>query len=351
MPLVALLVSLYVLGIPCFAGRVYAQPEPPCEDEPGADTAQTACDIDPDRLVHWYLDGEDDQDFYVLTVPDFNTLVDVELRDTNAPYRIVLSDWNGRVLGNGSVRNGKAQLQVKTTMPGMYWVKVESETGQYDPSIQYHLIYHLTFPTGRSPRMLYWDDFKVAEACDTFWVGSCQTQGVYSIAPNVVGEGIGRTHGPDVADLTVTLDARTRDSEAGQWDDPNARYEVIVRKVDNPQSGISTAYSVEVRPADNRHVGIFLDSWKTDGEGSLTRVPLFSGNVSAVANADDVQRTAVRVEGNQMWVNINGQEIAHLTGLTHLAPGRFGFFAYTGDSPDSDGEIYFDNLLVSTWAR
>ena len=123
------------------------------------DSFQDACFLGPDSDALGFISRPDDADAYRFEVRDYNALVRVSLPDRPLPYRLSIADWTGRVI----LSQPDGSLQTRLTLPGSYYIFVDSGTGQFSDSAPYRLSYGVTYASQPVPEVLYAAEYRGGE--------------------------------------------------------------------------------------------------------------------------------------------------------------------------------------------
>lgn len=309
------------------------------------DSFQAACYLGADSDALGFISQPGDVDAYRFEVRDFGAVARVTLPDRPLPYRLNLADWNGDVIATGDDGN----LQTRLTLPGSYYVFVDSGTGQFSDGAPYRIALQVTYAAQPVPEVLYEAEYRGGPR-DVFTETGSNTlsdedgdytidQGRITIAMRVGGspeEPMSAKFyvspdppyaGPVVDDFTLIMDARLVNQT-------NTGFTVLFRYVDD----------------DNYYQA---DMNLMDQEAIVTRV--VGGELLDVTDwvpapslrADGVNRVVIRCVGDEIRVNVNGLEVARATDDT-FQRGMVGYGAIAyGDPPT----VNFDNMLVTTPTR
>jgi hypothetical protein len=309
------------------------------------DTFQAACFLGTDSDALGFISRGDDVDAYRFEVRDYDARVQVSLPDRPLPYRLSLANWNGDIIQSG----GGGTLQASLTLPGSYYVFVDSGSGQSSETAPYRIAYTVTYPTQSVPTVLYTSEFRGGPR-DIFPESGTNThsdedgdytidQGRITIAMRVSGTPDEPTSakfylspdppdsGPTVDDFTMVIDARmVGETEAG--------YSVLFRFIDS-----DNYYQAEINLKDQQVALTKL----VDGELYDVTDWIDAPNL----RVDGVNRTVIRCVGDEIRLTVNGRELARERDDT-FTRGLVGYGAMTyGDPPT----VNFDNILVTTPTR
>jgi hypothetical protein len=308
------------------------------------DTFQSACYLGTGSDALGFIGNADDVDAYRFDVRDFGAIVHLSLPDRSLPYRLSLASYDGEVIAS----TGTAMLDATLPMPGTYYAFVDSATGQFDENTPYRIMTAIEYSSGVEPRLLYSHEF-ASNAPDSFnaegVAGAKQftdENGVYTldgarVTLKLTKPGTAEKPttaefvllpdppdpGPTVDDFTLTIDTR-------MLEEADAGYSVLFRLVDN-----SNFYRVDVRLGGKQ-----LRLGKSV-EGVI--VPLTEWKTAAGLRTAGVNRTVVRCAGNDLLININGQEIARVQDDSY-GRGLVGYGVATWGGPTA---LNFDNILVT----
>ena len=341
--------SLTLVGLVLLAltmgggGAVAAKGDDVCPES--NDTFQAACFLGTDSDALGFISRADDVDAYRFEVRDYDARVQVSLPDSPLPYRLNLANWNGDLIQSSD----GGTLQASLTLPGSYYVFVDSGTGQSSDSAPYRLAYTVTYPSQAVPTVLYSAEYRGGPR-DVFTESGTNTysdedgdytidQGRITIAMRTSGTPDEPASskfflspeppdsGPTVEDFTMVIDARM----VGETDDG---YTILFRFIDS-----DNYYQAEVNLKDQQVALTKL----VDGELEDITDWIDAPNLKA----DGVNRTVIRCVGDEIRLNVNGRELAraHDGSFTR---GLVGYGATTyGDPPT----VNFDNILVTTPTR
>ncbi len=330
--------SVFLLGQPDPA--VHARGQDVCP-EPN-DTFQTACYLGPASDAIGFISRPDDIDAYRIEVLDFNVDVHAEISEMPFPYRLNLANWNGDLIATSSNQGGVEAIDTTVSVPGSYYIFVDSRTGQFSDSQPYRVFRQLTYPGSSIPQILYSGEFR--EGGGEGFTGSndfadySESGGKYTIAMKRSGTQDEGTHawsywGPEFTDFTMTVDTRV---VSGSPDPAYSGYTVFFRSHLGADYASSTGYRVEVNSSGDVRLR------KID-RGEVVNVTDWR-STSAASAVGGVNRTVIRCAGSDILINLNGYDVLHLNDRS-FASGRFGFGAATWGEPVV---VSFDNVIVTT---
>ena len=299
------------------------------------DSFQAACYLGPGAGALGFISSPGDVDAYRIEVLDFSTDVHVEISQLPAAYAIEVADWNGDIFATSATAPDGAEV-VETTVPipGAYYIFVHSRGGGYSDSAPYLISRSLTYPGAKIPDILFSDEIREgsteATEGDTEFATHTARGGKYTIAMKIPGAPQNASQawwtgfGPMLTDFTLTVDARVTNGA-------NAGPQVFFRHHDNRNT-----YYVTVDTQDGQ-VGL---SKQVDG------TPTSGGWVptSAVNTGSGVNRIVIRCFEDDILVNVNGEDVFHVTDSS-LRDGRIGIGGITWGDP---AIVSFDNLIITT---
>jgi hypothetical protein len=339
MVMLALLALVWSVG----AGSAAAKGDDVCPE--ANDTFQAACFLGTDSDALGFISRRDDVDAYRFEVRDYDATVRVSLPDRPLPYRLNLTNWNGDLIQSGE----GGTLQATLTLPGSYYLFVDSASGQFSDADPYRIAYAVTYQTQQVPTVLYTSEFRGGPR-DVFTESGTNTysdeDGDYTIDQGriTIAMRIGGTpdepasakfylspeppdSGPTVEDFTMVIDARM----VGETD---AGYSVLFRYID-----VDNYYQAEINLKDQQVALTKL----VDGELFDITDWIDAPNLKV----DGVNRTVIRCVGNEIRLSVNGRELARERDDS-FTRGLVGYGAMTyGDPPT----VNFDNILVTTPTR
>jgi hypothetical protein len=343
LPLTVVMLALLAFVWAGGAGSVAAKGDDVCPES--NDTFQAACFLGTDSDALGFVSRRDDVDAYRLEVRDYDARVQVSLPDRPLPYRLNLANWNGDLIQSGE----GGTLQASLTLPGSYYVFVDSGTGQFTDADPYRIAYTVSYPAQPVPTVLYTSEFRGGPR-DVFTETGTNTysdeDGDYTIDQGriTIAMRTGGTpdepasakfylspeppdSGPTVEDFTMVIDARM----VGETD---AGYSVLFRYID-----ADNYYQAEINLKDQQVALTKL----VDGELFDITDWIDAPNLKV----DGVNRTVIRCVGNEIRLNVNGRELARERDDS-FTRGLIGYGAMTyGDPPT----VNFDNILVTTPTR
>jgi hypothetical protein len=324
--LAALVLGATLVGPP--GSAVVARGEDVCEPN---NTFQNACYLGPEADALGFISAPNDVDAYRIEVLDFETDVHIELIERPLPYRVELTNWQGDAIA--SSMDGVVDLTV--SMPGIYYIFVDSPTGAASDAQPYRIERRLAYPGSSIPQILYAGAFAAGadegdidsdEVADRFATGGKiiirMKQGGTPEDPTVAQLFGTRT---TLTDFTMTVDSR---NESGG----NAGHQVLFRVADDENYYYVTVDTLDSQVAFGKQV---------DGE-----VNPISGwrATDAIDLSGNVNRTTIRAAGDEVRVYVNDQLIIRATDPTFKS-GVFGFGAIAWGDPPT---VSFDNILITT---
>lgn len=306
---------------------------------------QAACFLGVDADALGFVSSPDDADAYRFEVRDYNAHVQVTLPDRPLPYRLSIANWNGDVIASGP----DGTVQTRLTLPGSYYIFVDSATGQFSDSTPYRLSFGVTYASQPVPQILYAAEYRGGPRdvfTNTGTNRHVDETGEYVIeggrvmfiiaASGTDEEPDGATlylwpeppdPGPIVEDFSMVVDARLLSGT-------KAGYGLIFRATDE-----DNYYKFEVSIYDQQVTLSKLVGGELESIVEWTDAPS--------VKTEGVNRTVLRVVKNEIRANINDQEVLRVTDDT-FARGAVGYGVTTWGDPPT---LTFDNVLVTTPTR
>jgi hypothetical protein len=287
---------------------------------------QQACYLGPSSDALGFISRPDDTDAYRIEVLDFLVQARVELPERPLPYRVELADWNGRIIASSM----DGLIEVTLGPPGVYYVFVDSPSGQFSDAQPYRVLRRLHYPGSKIPDVLYSNELRsdVAPAAKVDEGAEYSSEGgrftIRMTAAGTPGQAKAALSawGPELTDFTLTLDTRM-------------------------QSQGSAGYNIFFRLSEAGAYVVLTNADGTVGLGKVTGAGVALLGVATPQVIDlsgGVNRTTIRCAGEDILVTINGQEIIRVTDGS-LASGRFGFGTQTLGAPPA---VTFDNIIATT---
>ena len=350
-PIRRLVICLLAIGLAVLSVQqpVATAAENPCP-EPN-DEFQEACFLGLDSEALGFISGATDVDAYRIEAFDSNVQARIELAESPAVYAFVLGDWNGNELATSTPLGNGAVIDTVLSMPGSYYLFVQSRNGTFSASTPYRLGITLTHPYADAlkPRLRFSQEFREPEYLG--WqkqmsdpVGDVDADffdidGRFTIRVNKTGIAqewprvASAPFGPEIDDFIMTADARVSDQDSAKG---HTGYRIGFRWVD-PYHQYSVVVDVEGRR-------VWLN--KVDGESMKETVPLTEPHrTRAIDNKGGVNRTTIQAIGDEIRISINGEEVIHVADPTFRG-GRFNFVAAGWGS--GKPLVSFDNVLITT---
>jgi len=298
------------------------------------DEFQQACDLPVGQSAAGRLFHANDVDAYRVVALDFDATLRVELTEMPRPYRITVLDWNGKSIAT-SAEQGTAELPLP--VPGVYYVMVDSRTGEFTDEAPYRLRHTLSYAAGAAPILLdsasfgqnaayssprgysvVWENGRLTIALENS--GSEQSPFDHVVyASNKDGQ----IH---AADVVMVVDAR---AVAGSQ--PGSMLEFR-----NPNTVVG-GYQLMVNHATRQARLALYDHQRA------RRTVLSEWTTVESIEPAGVSRLVVRAVGTRITGFVNGQQVADVEN-DRYAEGRMSFGGLTWDDPAT---IRFDNLLVT----
>jgi hypothetical protein len=302
---------------------------------------ESTCYLGPNADVLGFIAEDGDIDIYRVEPLEFGVRVHVALVELPANLRLTLLDWAASVLARSEP--GSPGLDVTLGPPGSYYIAVEQVSrGPVDPTAPYRLASQLSYP-GPTPQVAYSATFRPGgDEVDDFDTSSD------GIADYEISQGrmyIKMKRGGDADDP----------AEAGQWlplDDSVSGFTLSldVRQVDQSDSGFlvqfrspedagaEAGYGLLVSPTEQRfHLYVY------DEDEDVTR-GLKNWTKNSAIQPTGPNRVVIRCHGDDIIVNINGTEIAHVKDTTYH--DGLIWFAAMAWSPQPS-VVTFSNILVT----
>jgi hypothetical protein len=303
---------------------------------------ETACFLGPKSDVFGFLSDDSDVDMYRIEPLEFGVMLHLELTQQPFPYRLAIFNWEGKVLTETHAGDAPA-LDVHLGPPGCYYVVVSKLwQGQFSATAPYRLASQLTYP-GTVPTVAYSATFRPdGKEADDFDVSSDEDadieigrgslkikmkEGGTAKDPNYVGYWLPIDA---TSDFTLSLDVRL-------ITDSNSGYDIMFRSPEDADD--ETGYHLLVDPRERRFqlraVNVEDDEFRSLGKWQT----------SDAINADGPNRIVVRAKGDDIRVNINGTEVAHVKDST-FSTGHISFEALAWSKKPP--VVNFSNILVTT---
>ncbi|MBA2449656.1 MAG: DUF1080 domain-containing protein [Chloroflexi bacterium] len=307
---------------------VQARGDDVCEPN---DTFQNACYLGPEANALGFISAPNDIDAYRIEVLDFLVDAHIELVDRPGPYRVELANWQGDTIASGP----EGTIDITVTMPGIYYIFVDSPTGAASDSRPYRLDRRLAYPGSSIPQILYAGAFQSGTDEGQFY--SDETADAYATGGKIIikmKQG-GTPSSPTTAqlfgtrttltDFTMTVDSR---NESGG----NAGHQLLFRVTDDDNYYYVTIDTLDSQVALGKKVN-----------GQVTTIVDWR-ETDAIDLAGNVNRTSVRAAGDDIRVYVNDELILRGSDST-FTTGVFGFATIAWGDPPS---VSFDNILITT---
>jgi hypothetical protein len=312
------------------------------------DTFERACDLKGETFdIHSFLDKEGDIDLLHIEPRDFGVSVHAELPESPFPYRLtVLNGWTGEVIAQTSP-GGPPSLDAQLGPPGGYYIEVDQfAEGQLSTTAPYHLIAKLTYP-GPIPAAKFSAEFHLHlgdryEDDSVVFNGEPDEGAEYDIEDGRLTINLQNGGTPDkpasggewltddpLSDFTLVLDVR-RSNEAVSG------IEVVFRSPDDTDS--DTGYHLFYNLAESK---LRLAAWDIEKND---RRDLTEWITVAATNPTKANRVVLRNRGRDIWVNVNGGEVAHVQDAK-FRKGSIGVWATGWDS--TPASLTFGNFLIT----
>jgi hypothetical protein len=123
------------------------------------DEFQAACFLSGAAPVPGTLGAPEDVDAFRFESLDFNAIARISMTDAPFPYRLVLTDWDGKEMARSEPTEGRELIEMQLSAPGSYYVFVYASTSQVS-SQPYYLAVQMLYATPNAPRVLYRQDFR-----------------------------------------------------------------------------------------------------------------------------------------------------------------------------------------------
>lgn len=322
------------------AGAAPARGEDICPEENGQ--FQTACYLGTRSEALGFIDHPTDTDGYRFEALDANAQVTLELVNRPFPYRLELADWRGNVIAS----TAEGSLVATVPLAGSYWAFVDSPSNESSADQPYRLAVRLSYLSGPAPQALYAADFlqfggQAVGVLEGETGRISVTSGRLAVdlkrggTPQAATEyGFGTDQAaPNLTDFTLMVDTRIVGGTRGG-------YNITFRRT--PVTSQVT-YRLTVDATSVGPVGGSARLSRRAADGLL--VPLSDWVAHpAIDVAGGVNRTVVRMAGNDIQIGINGHTLIRARDDT-IAAGALGFSALTWAEPLS---VYFDNILITS---